>query len=73
MHTAVRLNELILEHSSESQLILLNLPKPPVGKDGQLEFHFLFLLSVVNELPCFKLYKLYSLSVMFFYEDKLTF
>lgn len=34
MHTAVRLNEIILEHSADSQLILLNLPKPPVGREG---------------------------------------
>ena len=34
MHTAVRLNELLLQHSANSQLILLNLPKPPVHKDG---------------------------------------
>lgn len=33
MHTAVRLNELLLQHSANSQLILLNLPKPPLHKD----------------------------------------
>uniref|UniRef100_A0A914GU58 Uncharacterized protein n=1 Tax=Globodera rostochiensis TaxID=31243 RepID=A0A914GU58_GLORO len=29
MHGAIRLNELILEHSSNSQLVLFSLPKPP--------------------------------------------
>lgn len=42
MHTAVRLNELILEHSLNSQLVLLNLPKPPVGKEGLDDYiHYL--------------------------------
>ncbi|GMT24173.1 hypothetical protein PFISCL1PPCAC_15470 [Pristionchus fissidentatus] len=46
MHTAVRLNELILEHSLNSQLVLLNLPKPPVGKEGLDDYiHYLEVLS----------------------------
>uniref|UniRef100_A0A9J2P2V1 Amino acid permease/ SLC12A domain-containing protein n=1 Tax=Ascaris lumbricoides TaxID=6252 RepID=A0A9J2P2V1_ASCLU len=50
MHTAVRLNELILEHSSESQLILLNLPKPPIGKDG-LDDYMHYLEVLTDNLP----------------------
>lgn len=50
MHTAVRLNELILEHSSKSQLVLLNLPKPPVAKEGLDDYmHYLEVLS--DKLP----------------------
>ncbi|VDD87242.1 unnamed protein product [Enterobius vermicularis] len=46
MHTAVRLNELILEHSSDSQLILLNLPRPPAEKEGLDDYmHYLEVLS----------------------------
>ncbi|VDN55893.1 unnamed protein product [Dracunculus medinensis] len=46
MHTAVRLNEIILEHSADSQLILLNLPKPPVGREGLDDYmHYLQVLS----------------------------
>ncbi|KAK6056279.1 amino acid permease [Cooperia oncophora] len=46
MHTAVRLNELIVEHSLNSQLVLLNLPKPPRGKEGLDDYiHYLEVLS----------------------------
>ncbi|WKY05731.1 hypothetical protein Q1695_006157 [Nippostrongylus brasiliensis] len=46
MHTAVRLNELIIEHSVNSQLVLLNLPKPPRGKEGIDDYiHYLEVLS----------------------------
>uniref|UniRef100_A0A914BUW3 Solute carrier family 12 member 6 n=1 Tax=Acrobeloides nanus TaxID=290746 RepID=A0A914BUW3_9BILA len=46
MHTAIRLNEIILENSSDSQLVLLNLPKPPRNKEGVDDyFHYLEVLS----------------------------
>ncbi|CAJ0584828.1 unnamed protein product, partial [Mesorhabditis spiculigera] len=47
MHTAIRLNELITEHSKEdSQLVLLNLPKPPIGREGLDDYiHYLEVLS----------------------------
>ncbi|VDM67518.1 unnamed protein product [Strongylus vulgaris] len=46
MHTAVRLNELIIEHSLNSQLVLLNLPKPPKTKEGLGDYiHYLEVLS----------------------------
>uniref|UniRef100_A0A915PLX0 Uncharacterized protein n=1 Tax=Setaria digitata TaxID=48799 RepID=A0A915PLX0_9BILA len=46
MHTAVRLNELILANSANSQLVLLNLPKPPVAKEGLDDYmHYLEVLS----------------------------
>lgn len=34
MHTATRLNALFKKTSEKSQLILLNLPKPPEVKEG---------------------------------------
>ncbi|KAL3989847.1 Amino acid permease family protein [Acanthocheilonema viteae] len=42
MHTATRLNALFRKTSEKSQLILLNLPKPPVVKEGFTDYlHYL--------------------------------
>ncbi|VDN06525.1 unnamed protein product [Thelazia callipaeda] len=50
MHTAVRLNELILANSPESQLVLLNLPKPPVAKEG-LDDYMHYLEALSDKIP----------------------
>lgn len=34
MHTALRLNEVILKKSSEAKLVLLNMPGPPKNRTG---------------------------------------
>jgi hypothetical protein len=34
MHTALRLNEVILKKSSEAKLVLLNMPGPPKNRSG---------------------------------------
>ena len=36
MHTAVRLNEVIIEKSHEAKLVILNLPAPPKKEEGEL-------------------------------------
>ena len=36
MHTAVRLNEVIIEKSHEAQMVILNLPAPPKSLAGEL-------------------------------------
>lgn len=45
MHTALKLNEVILENSAESQIVLFNLPKPK-NKEGLEDYiHYLEVLS----------------------------
>lgn len=34
MHTAVRLNEVIIKKSKEAKLVLLNMPGPPKNRVG---------------------------------------
>lgn len=34
MHTAVKLNEVVVKKSRDSQLVLLNMPGPPKNKKG---------------------------------------
>jgi hypothetical protein len=47
MHTAVRLNEVIRERSSEAKLIILNLPGPPKNETG--EENYMEFLDVLTE------------------------
>lgn len=37
MHTAVKLNEVIVNRSHQAKLVILNLPGPPKGEDPQRE------------------------------------
>lgn len=47
MHTAVKLNEVIVEKSHESQLVILNLPTPPKTEAG--EQNYMEFLEVLTE------------------------
>jgi potassium/chloride transporter 4/5/6 len=47
MHTAVRLNEAIVEKSHESQLVIMNLPGPPKNESG--EENYMEFLEVLTE------------------------
>ena len=45
MDTAVKLNEVILGNSAESQLVILDLPKPRNKEDFEDYVHYLEVLS----------------------------
>uniref|UniRef100_A0A914HTG4 Uncharacterized protein n=1 Tax=Globodera rostochiensis TaxID=31243 RepID=A0A914HTG4_GLORO len=49
MHGAIRLNELILEHSKNSQLVLFSLPKPPFLED-QVDDYIQYLEVISSKL-----------------------
>lgn len=46
MHTALRLNEVILKKSSEAKLVLLNMPGPPKNRTGDENC----ILSIENKI-----------------------
>uniref|UniRef100_A0A914UYK5 Solute carrier family 12 member 6 n=1 Tax=Plectus sambesii TaxID=2011161 RepID=A0A914UYK5_9BILA len=50
MHTAVRLNQKILEYSKDSQLVVLNLPRPPRTRIG-LQNYMEYLEMLTEKLP----------------------
>ncbi|XP_030195229.1 solute carrier family 12 member 5 isoform X3 [Gadus morhua] len=47
MHTALRLNEVILKKSSEAKLVLLNMPGPPKNRSG--DENYMEFLEVLTE------------------------
>ncbi|XP_076018325.1 solute carrier family 12 member 7-like isoform X2 [Genypterus blacodes] len=47
MHTAVKLNEVVVNKSQDSQLVLLNMPGPPKNKQG--DEHYMEFLEVLME------------------------
>uniref|UniRef100_UPI0037E973AE solute carrier family 12 member 7-like isoform X4 n=1 Tax=Semicossyphus pulcher TaxID=241346 RepID=UPI0037E973AE len=51
MHTAVKLNEVVVKKSQNSQLVLLNMPGPPRNKKGH-ENYMEFLEVLMDGLDC---------------------
>ncbi|MEQ2300695.1 hypothetical protein AMECASPLE_028410 [Ameca splendens] len=47
MHTAVKLNEVVVKKSKDSQLVLLNMPGPPKNKKG--DENYMEFLEVLME------------------------
>ncbi|KAF7637866.1 hypothetical protein Mgra_00002569 [Meloidogyne graminicola] len=51
MSSAVRLNQVILEYSTESQLVLLSLPKPPKSIKALVENYLAYVEALTEGLP----------------------
>nr|CAD2188412.1 unnamed protein product [Meloidogyne enterolobii] len=51
MNAAVRLNQVILEYSTESQLVLLSLPKPPKSIQSLVENYLAYVEALTEGLP----------------------
>jgi len=51
MNAAVRMNQVILEYSSESQLVLLSLPKPPKSAMPLVENYLAYVEALTEKLP----------------------
>jgi hypothetical protein len=51
MNTSIRLNQVLLEHSLDSQLVLLNLPRPPSGRDDVIGSYMSYLDVLTENLP----------------------
>nr|XP_023024078.1 solute carrier family 12 member 6 [Leptinotarsa decemlineata] len=49
MHTAIRLNEVIVNRSHEAQLVILNLPGPPKDTKLERESNYMEFLEVLTE------------------------
>ncbi|XP_065341848.1 solute carrier family 12 member 6 isoform X2 [Cloeon dipterum] len=49
MHTAVKLNEVIVNKSHEAQLVILNLPGPPKDSSPERESNYMDFLEVLTE------------------------
>nr|XP_009861591.1 potassium-chloride cotransporter isoform X1 [Ciona intestinalis] len=49
MHTAVKLNEVIVNKSHAAQLVILNLPGPPKGSNESREANYMEFLEVLTE------------------------
>lgn len=48
MHTAVKLNEVIVNRSHDAQLVILNLPGPPKDTKLERESNCILLINVID-------------------------
>jgi potassium/chloride transporter 4/5/6 len=51
MNTSIRMNHVLVEHSADSQLVLLNLPRPPHSRDEVIGNYMTYLDVLTENLP----------------------
>lgn len=51
MQAAIRMNQVILEYSTESQLVLLSLPRPPKSRKAVIENYLAYVEALTEKLP----------------------
>lgn len=51
VNTAIRLNQVILENSRRSQLVLLNLPRPPKNKKEVVDDYMNYMGILTENIP----------------------
>jgi hypothetical protein len=61
MHTAVKLNEVIVNKSHEAQLVILNLPGPPKDSCPERESNCILFATTENIILRFSQHKIINL------------
>ncbi len=65
MHTALRLNEVIVKKSQEARLVLLNMPGPPKNRSG--DENCILIIFCVTLSHCCHLENYHGLAFIIFY------
>lgn len=71
MHTAVKLNEVIVNRSHDARLVLLNMPGPPRNTDGD-ENCILWQQTKTNKKGSCRIWKIFSCRTCLLFSNSLT-